>query len=126
MTVTPGGSSDFATVTTMSEVGAQAPATIDATIAAGVPPAFRVTADGVTAGVMSGGRTLATNVASELMPRGSLTRAVRIIGPAGVPGAALTVKDTTREGGTSGTGIVDGVTVSVGGRLGNETVGAPT
>jgi hypothetical protein len=126
VTVTPGGSSDFATVTTMSEVGAHAPATTDATIGAGGPPAFKVTAEGVTAGVKAGGRTFAMNVASAAMPRESLTRAVTVIGPAGAPGAALTVKETTREGGTSGTRIVEGVTVSVAGRPGNETVGVPT
>jgi hypothetical protein len=123
VTVIPGGSPDGVTVT--SEVGAQLPATSDAVSVAAAPPAFRVTAGGAAAGVKAGGRTFATKVVEELMPRGSLTSAVSVVGPGGVPGAAVTVKSTVRAGGIERTGIVAGATVSPSGRFGNVTVGVP-
>ena len=123
VTVTPGGSPDGVTVTL--EVGAQPPTSSDAVSVAAAPPAFSVTAEGAAAGVKAGGRTFATNVAVELIPRGSLTSAVSVAGPGAVPGAAVTVKSTTRAGGIARTGIVAGVTVSPAGRFGNVTVGVP-
>jgi hypothetical protein len=123
VTVTPGGSPDGVTVT--SEVGAQLPATSDAVSVAAGPPALRLTAEGATAGVKAGGRTFAVKVVVVLMPRGSLTSAVSVVGPGWVPGAAVTVKTTIRAGGSAGTGIVAGVTVRPGGSDGNVTVGIP-
>lgn len=123
VTVTPGGRPDRVTVT--SEVGAQLPATSEAVRMAAAPPGFRVTAEGAAAAVKAGGRTFATNVAVEVMPRESLTSTVRVAGPGGVPGAAFTAKSTTRAGGIAGTGIVAGVTVRPEGSDGKVTVGVP-
>ena len=50
---------------------------------------------------------------------------VRVVGPAGVPGAAFTVNDTSRDGGTIGTETPAGLTVIPAGRSGKVTVGVP-
>lgn len=123
VTVMPGRSPDGVTVT--STVGTQVPGTSDAVIVAGAPPAFRRTPAGVAEGVKSAGWTFTENHPSVLMPRGSLTSARTPRVPGFRPGAAVTVKVTTLEGGTEGTEIVEGEMERPAGSEGNVTVGVP-
>jgi hypothetical protein len=123
VTVTPAGRPEGVTV--IADAGGQPPTSSEAVRVPAAPPPFRDRVEGAAAGVKAGGRTFATKAAVELMPRGSLTSAVSVVGPGAVPGAAATFKRTTRAGGIAGTGMVAGVTVNPAGRSGNVTVGVP-
>lgn len=103
---------------------AEAGATEARTVPAG-PFGLRETLAGAMEGAKSGTPTFTVKVVCALIPESSWTRTLTTLGPAAMPAAAETSKETVWTGGSSGTGMNDGVTVSPAGRFGNVTVGLP-
>jgi hypothetical protein len=112
-------------VTWMVDCGGHEDGATEARTVAAGPPGRRETLAGATEGAKPAAVTFTVKVVCALTPAWSWTRTLTTLGPAVMPAAAETSKETVWIGGSIGTGMDDGMTVSPTGRFGNVTVGLP-
>ncbi|MBK9091136.1 MAG: hypothetical protein IPL90_19705 [Holophagales bacterium] len=122
-TVTPAGIE--VGVTRMLDCGGHGVRPTEAETSAEGPVRQRETPDGLIEGKKSATPTFTVMVVCTLIPAWSWTRTFTVLGPAVMPAAAETAKETVWAGGSIGTMMGEGVIVSPAGRPGNVTVGEP-